>query len=310
MNKALVKKKLIKAGGINARFDVMKKTLDDEVNSLVMDIVKRVERSLYYRMGMIKVTETDIKKELEKINYEISVATDSIRGKVKDIATLYTDDKDITEKVKTAITNYFTNDYTRDVAGMFISVKDQYEAAMNQLSYAINIQSKKDMEFLISSVQKFENKDLTDNFKSFVNVFKNDYGQQYMNEIMNNPTLSKMIKQEEGGLFYYAKNGKRYDLEKYIEQRSEWATTDITRKAADQFAKESGAEVFKFERVNNFEVKEPRAHSKYEGQLFSDNDEVVEKSNGKILSSKLIDDFEIGGQAPYGCGHAFIPEGF
>jgi hypothetical protein len=308
LNKKAIEENLKKVGGINARFNIIKDSLVKEVNIPIKNYVKKIEKDLYNKLSSRFISGDDIDKIMKNVDFQIAEITEKVRSSVKKISGAYVDVNVEADKVKSALTDYFSRDYTKDVVGVLMSTKDQYEAALNQIQLVVNTQAKKDFKILTESIKKYENKDLKDNFESFIKVFNNDYGAKYLDEMMKNPTLSKMIKQEEGELFFYAKNGKRYNLEDYINQRADWTTTDITRKTADQLAKESGAEVFKFERVRNFEVKEPRPlHKTYEGRLFSNNEEIVAKSGGEILSSKLIDDYEIGGEAPYGCGHAYIP---
>lgn len=303
MDKKALEKRIKKTGGITARFDIVKNSFDKDVNKLVFNFKKKIEKDLYQKLSTRYLSSQDIDKIMQDVDFQIAEITEKIRGGVRSISGAYTDVELETEKVKTALNDYFSRDYAKDMAGAMLSVKDQYESALNQIQLVVNTQAKKDFRILTESIKKYENKDLKDNFDSFIKVFKNDYGAQYLDEMMKNPTLSKMIKQEDGELFFYAKNGKRYNLEDYVNQRAEWTTTDITRKTAEQFAKESGTEVYRFQRIKD--AKEPREHSVYEGRLFS----FTSKEND-VLDGNTISDFPLGGQAPYGCGHAYIPVGF
>lgn len=303
LNKKAIEENLKKVGGINARFNIIKDSLVKEVNIPIKNYVKKIEKDLYNKLSSRFISGDDIDKIMKDVDFQIAEITEKVRSSVKKISGAYVDVNVEADKVKSALTDYFSRDYTKDVVGVLMSTKDQYEAALNQIQLVVNTQAKKDFKTLTESIKKYENKDLKDNFESFIKVFNNDYGAKYLDEMMKNPTLSKMIKQEEGELFYYAKNGKRYNLEAYISQRADWATTDITRKTSEEFAKESGIEVYTFERVKD--VKEPREHSVFEGKKFS-----FTAKGDNILDGSTIADFPLNGQAPYGCGHAYIPVGF
>lgn len=176
MDKKALEKRIKKTGGITARFDIVKNSFDKDVNKLVFDFKKKIEKDLYQKLSTRYLSSQDIDKIMQDVDFQIAEITEKIRGGVRSISGAYTDVELETEKVKTALNEYFSRDYAKDMAGAMLSVKDQYESALNQIQLVVNTQAKKDFRILTESIKKYENKDLKDNFDSFIKGFKNGNG--------------------------------------------------------------------------------------------------------------------------------------
>ncbi|HOV15681.1 MAG TPA: hypothetical protein PK771_15440, partial [Spirochaetota bacterium] len=174
----------------------------------------------------------------------------------------------------------------QDMNALLFSVKDDFSKAVNHISFVMNNQARSDFAQLYEGLKSWENKDIMSNYKDFIDVFKSDYGQTYMSELMQNPTLKNMLTVNEDKIFFNHKNGKKYDVEKYVENRAKWSTMEVVRKTEEARSVENSQDVFEFVRIQ--EVNKEREHShydqNYDNSLFSNNPDLI----GTVINGKEV----------------------
>jgi len=299
------------AVNINDRFSIIDKQIKKKANKQLLEYVDFIEKKLSNLLSRRFLSETDIKKIKKEISWAISNTSDNVSNQLNDIL------KDVinasgveTIKTKNNIANSIKNDYMSDVTSMMLSVGSEAEKAMQHLSYTINNQIRDDFQMLYNGLREWEDKDVYGHYKAFLETFQSDYGQKYMKELSENPLLDRMIKQEGDDFFFYHKNGKKYNLEKYLDNRAKWSTMDVIRKTEQARAQENGIVIFKFVRMQD--VKEPREHSQYDNEneeaYFTTDENLVGKEfeGQTLLPANTISDFSIGAVAPFGCQHCYV----
>ncbi|MBP7553693.1 MAG: hypothetical protein KA885_09740 [Spirochaetes bacterium] len=302
---------LRKAVDINDRFSIINKYISDNVNSKYFKFFKDTEKKLYQQLSQKYLSETAIKKLKSELEYNTSELLDETTKRIKNITDFYVDAQGV-ESLKTHnnIVNYIKNDYLQDMNGLLFSVKDDFSRAVNHISFVMNNQARSDFTQLYEGMKTWENKDIVSNYKDFIDVFKSDYGQTYMGELMQNPTLKNMLTISEDGIFFNHKNGRKYDVEKYVNNRAKWSTMEVIRKTEEARSVEKGQGVFEFVRIQ--QVEEERPHSVHDdnhvNNLFSNNPSLIGKViNGReVFKGGTIVDYPLGATAPYGCGHCYV----
>lgn len=302
---------LRKAVDINDRFSIINKYISDNVNSKYFKFFKDTEKKLYQQLSQKYLSETAIKKLKSELEYNTSELLDETTKRIKNITDFYVDAQGV-ESLKTHnnIVNYIKNDYLQDMNGLLFSVKDDFSRAVNHISFVMNNQARSDFTQLYEGMKTWENKDIMSNYKDFIDVFKSDYGQTYMSELMQNPTLKNMLTINEDGIFFNHKNGRKYDVEKYVNNRAKWSTMEVIRKTEEARSVEKGQGVFEFVRIQ--QAEEERPHSVHDdnhvNNLFSNNPDLIGKViNGReVFKGGTIVDYPLGATAPYGCGHCYV----
>lgn len=310
MSKGIIAE-LRKAVNIKDRFSIINDYISNNVNSKFFRFFKNTEKILYQQLSQKFLSETTIKKLKNELEYQTSELLDETTKSIRNITDLYTNVRGI-ESVKTHnnIVNYVKNDYLQDMNSLLFSVKDDFSRAVNHISFVMNNQVRSDFTQLYEGLKTWENKDVMSNYKDFIEVFKSDYGQKYMSELMQNPTLKGMLTINDDGVFFNHKNGRSYDVEKYVNNRAKWSTMEVVRKTEEARSVENSQDVFEFVRIQ--EVNEEREHShydqNYDNSLFSNNPDLIGKViNGReVLPGNTIPDYPLGATAPYGCGHCYI----
>jgi len=211
---------------------------------------------------------------------------------------------DITDKHAKSLTNYIKDSVITDSGIVLNSIGSQTNKALSHVSFVVNNISRQDVNLLYSEIQRAGN--IKENYKAFIDVFKSDYAQRYALEIEKNPVLKRMIEQK-GDVFKININGKNYDLDKYLEMKAKNQSLETIRAVETIRANEESSTVFEFIRV--IDAKEPREHSIYEGEYFSNDPVMIDTEyRGKIVKNgNTITDFNLDSIPPYGCGHVYIP---
>lgn len=296
----------IKKAGTQTRFS----TITEEIESLILPAVDKfimqAEKHIYQQFSNRYLDQKTIDVIKKELSWAMSHSVDAVINNTQELAgTLFAAHGIKNSKTISNLVNYVSNGFGGDMADLLLSVKGQTERALNHISYTFGIQNNKEARMLYNEIKNLSGEDLKKGLESFQRVFSDEYGKRFLNEMTKNPVLASLIKQENGQLFFYNKNGRRYDIAKYKKAWGDYLALDAMRKAQGALARDNGLEVFRFERVRS--VIEPREHSSREGEYFTTNPALVGKSiNGKVINADLISDFHINDEPPHGCGHLYI----
>ncbi|HBD95700.1 MAG: hypothetical protein A2015_02995 [Spirochaetes bacterium GWF1_31_7] len=296
----------IKKAGTQTRFDIINNEIDTKLVPIVEKFILSAEKKIYENFNNRFLSQKEIDVIKSELTWSMTHAVDDIIKNTGELsATLFAAQGIQNSKTLQTLINYTANGFGGDMADMLLSVKGQTERALNHISYTFGMQNQREFRNLYNELKNFKGDDIKKNLESFQRVFSDEYGKRFLNEMTKNPILNSLIKQENGSLFFYNKNGRRYDIEKYKKAWGNYMAIDVMRKAQATLAKDNGLEVFRFDRVRD--VVEPRDHSIHQGEYFTTNLELVGKEiNGKIIQSDIISDFHISGEPPHGCGHLYI----
>jgi len=296
----------IKKAGTQSRFSTITEEIESQIMPEIWKFVKKAEKNVYEHYADRFISNEVIDTVRKELSFAASEQVDLILAKTAKLSgTLFTAQGVTDSKALNTLISYVKNDFGSDMSDMILSVKSQTEKALNHISYVVNMQATKDVGKLYKELSQYTGDNLKKDLQAFQRVFSDKYARDYMREMTMNPVLNSLIKQEGNSLFFYNKNGRRYDIDKYLKARGEFTALDTMRKAQLQVAKERGYEVFRLERIKN--AVEPREHSKYEGDYFTKNTDLVgTELNGKIINGDIITDFIIGSTPPYGCGHIYV----
>jgi len=296
----------IKKAGTQSRFSTITEEIESQIMPEIWKFVKKAEKNVYEHYADRFISNEVIDTVRKELSFAASEQVDLILAKTAKLSgTLFTAQGVTDSKALNTLISYVKNDFGSDMSDMILSVKSQTEKALNHISYVVNMQATKDVGKLYKELSQYTGDNLKKDLQAFQRVFSDQYARDYMREMTMNPVLNSLIKQEGNSLFFYNKNGRRYDIDKYLKARGEFTALDTMRKAQLQVAKERGYEVFRLERIKN--AVEPREHSKYEGDYFTKNTDLVgTELNGKIINGDIITDFIIGSTPPYGCGHIYV----
>ena len=296
----------IKKAGTQSRFSTITEEIESQIMPEIWKFVKKAEKNVYEHYADRFISNEVIDTVRKELSFAASEQVDLILAKTAKLSgTLFTAQGVTDSKALNTLISYVKNDFGSDMSDMILSVKSQTEKALNHISYVVNMQATKDVGKLYKELSQYTGDNLKKDLQAFQRVFSDQYARDYMREMTMNPVLNSLIKQEGNSLFFYNKNGRRYDIDKYLKARGEFTALDTMRKAQLQVAKERGYEVFRLERIKN--AVDPREHSKYEGDYFTKNTDLVgTELNGKVINGDIITDFIIGSTPPYGCGHIYV----
>lgn len=303
MEKRGVFVKLRKAKNIQEKYKLLDQIIIEYINPEILSFSKYAEKNIVNNLIKRTFTEKEFKQIKNNMLFVLNEKVDKINYDINMMMKDYLWNPDVNDKGAKSLTNYVKNTMANDISLTMNSILLQTDKALSVINLAVNNIKKSDVNLLYSEIQRAGN--ITQNYKAFSDVLKSDYSQRYMQEIMKNPTISKLIEQK-GEIYTININGRNYDLEKYLENKAKQQSIDVIRQTENIRAIENNSQVFEFVRI--YPAKEPREHSKYENMYFSNNTEIVGTDyNGKeVKDDRLINDFRIGDLPPYGCGHIYI----
>lgn len=293
--------RLRKSNGIKSKFKILEEIIDKIINSNIKDYSEYAENMIISNLVKQSFTQTEIKKLKRELNLKLIEKMRKVDEELKKTMSAYNYNIDVTDKHAKALTNYISNSFNSDINVVMQAINTQTNKALSVVNFAVNNIARQDVNLLYKATR---GGNLKDNYKAFLNVFKSDYAQRYIQEIEKNPVLKGMIEQK-GDIFKININGRNYDLDKYLKTKAKYQALDVIRSTETIRATEKKSFVYKFIRVEP--AKEPRDHSSFEGQYFSDDPAIIgTKYKGQVVNSgSTISDFNLGGVPPFGCGHVY-----
>jgi hypothetical protein len=292
---------------IEGVFSQLKRLLERNINSPVKGFSSDVEKK-FYDILLRAVTKNDALDNYNKIKDELlkkrTVLNLKLEDSLNEILSSFMKKQSISNEAKKIIFTSVRDEYLADMSSFMFSIENN---GLQSMIEVIRLNQKYDYEFLQKELMRVSPDELPQMFKDYRNLVKSDYQQNIMNELMNNPKIQKQF-QEGNTITLTFKDGKdrNFDIEKYLNQRSDWVTTQTIRTVKETEVVESGTDVVMFVIVDDRPVKEPRPHHvEHENKIFSLDGSTKEYDGEPIEPISVIEEYEPF-NSPLGCRHGLI----
>lgn len=301
-------------GSIDDLFSILFKAMVKYVFSLVVKFSLSSKKEIMRAMRK-EFTDEEIARRLLSLSIKKKRLTEkmivNLRKLIKKAVAL-TGIKKL-ESIVISLEKEVIQDIVKEAGMMFFDIQNRTEKSITHIS-AVNRKYKGyDFNLLFA---EYDNLNTRQNFKAFQNIMEDDLKGKYMNEIMRDDTIKKIIKDD--NIKFY-KNGRWYNIEKYVEAKAKWSTIDTLRKVEEFKGEEKQVDIFRFERFKF--AKEPRethSHKSVQGKLFSLSGSVTSYKGEKVRPFSYFENLPANDRItrhgysfayPYGCGHIFSQRG-
>lgn len=282
------------------------------INKPIIEVRNELEKIIIDSFQK-KLTEKQVKELVDNITTSIKNMNSTTLENYKSIIISYLNAAELTATQAVNITRYYYN------------IREELQ---NGITQQLLKDSTKKLETILKNNRDFDSRyfsklingglnenEIKKTLANFEKVFGNQYKALYEQKLLlqEKQGLVKIFTEKVDGktrhFFEYTKNGKKYDLEKYVEVEANNEISNITRLSNRAEGLQEKPDLVQFVRVRA--VLTPRdSHEAIEGEVFSISGESADYRSVKELENLPAgDEIYIDGWDnwvfPYGCGHTF-----